>query len=61
MSEQSRAINKSEVYSHYLGLLFCGILALTADWRWWRWDGVRVRVRVGVGRGGGQQSCEDVI
>lgn len=32
MSKQTQAINKSEVYSHYLGLLFCRILALTAHW-----------------------------
>lgn len=34
MSKQTRAINKSEVYSHYLGLLFCRILALAAHWGW---------------------------
>lgn len=28
VSKQTRAINKSEVYSHYLGLLFRRILAL---------------------------------
>lgn len=30
VSKQTQAINKSEVYSHYLGLLFCCILALMA-------------------------------
>ena len=32
VSKQTHAINKSEVYSHSLGLLFDRILALIADW-----------------------------
>lgn len=33
VSKQTRVINKSEVYSHYLGLLFCHILG---GWGWQR-------------------------
>lgn len=35
VSKQTHAINKSEVYSHYLGLLFRRILALAAQGRGW--------------------------
>lgn len=38
VSKQTHAVNKSEVYSHYLGLLFRRILALMAHQGWW-WRG----------------------
>ena len=40
VSKQTHAINKSEVYSHYLGLLFRRILALTAH-RGGEWGGAQ--------------------